>query len=345
MLRTHARETANAKPDFGGAEWRDLVEPLQPFLDDVVTELEGQVEQFDPEIAAYTRYALTNQGKHLRPVLLALSGRSIGPLSRDHVRVATIIEMIHLATLVHDDIMDEARVRRKRPTLAANWGNQISVLVGDCLFAHALTLAASFPTPVICRTVAQATNTVCSGEVLQTHRQLNFEVTRDEYFKVIGMKTAELFGLSCQLGGMLSGGSEDEMKSLRRYGMALGTAYQIYDDCVDVFGNEASAGKSLGTDLASGKMTLPILILLDQVDAAERARLEEWIRNWRPHYFERVAELMNRHHVLRESQRVLWSFLEEGREAIQNLPESEAVEALAGLLKFLGRQTIEIGAD
>ncbi|MBL6765712.1 MAG: polyprenyl synthetase family protein [Verrucomicrobiae bacterium] len=345
MLGTRIGDKTQPPPNFEGAEWRDLVEPLQPFLRDVVEELEGQVERFDPEIAAYTRYALTNQGKHLRPVLLALSGRAIGPLTHDHVRVATIVEMIHLATLVHDDIMDEARVRRKRPTLAANWGNQISVLVGDCLFAHALTLAASFPTPVICRNVAQATNTVCSGEVLQTHRQLNFEVTREEYFKVISMKTAELFGLSCHLGGMLSGGGEAEIKALRDFGMALGTAYQIYDDCVDVFGNEASAGKSLGTDLASGKMTLPILILLESVESADRARLEEWIRNWRPHYFERVAELMARHNILRESQRVLWGFLEQGGAALRELPDSEETAALSGLLRFLGRQTVEIGAD
>jgi len=345
MLGTKDKNITAAQSRFDGAHWQDIVEPLQPFLAAVVHSLETQVEEFDPEIAAYTRYALTNQGKHLRPVLMALSGLAVGETNEDHVKVATIVEMIHLATLVHDDIMDEAQIRRKRATLAANWGNQISVLVGDCLFAHALTLASSFPTPVICRKVAQATNTVCSGEILQSHRQLNFEVTREEYFKVISMKTGELFGVACELGGMLAGGSERETKLLRDYGIALGTAYQIYDDCMDIFGDEVSAGKSLGSDIASGKMTLPILILLDAVDDTEKARIQDWIRNWRPHHMERVVNEMKRHDVLRQSQRVIWDILEDAQSALDELDCGERSEPLSGLVKFVGRQTVDLGCD
>jgi octaprenyl-diphosphate synthase len=331
------------QPEFGGAQWQEIVEPLRPFLEDVIVDLERQVEQFDPEIAAYTRYALTNQGKHLRPVLLALSGNAVGKVGKDHVRVAVIIEMVHLATLVHDDVMDEATLRRKRPTLAAHWGNQISVLVGDCLFAHSLTLAASFPTPVICCEVAKATNTVCSGEILQSHRQLNFEVTREEYFKVISMKTAELFGLSCELGSLLTGASPAENKALRSYGMALGTAYQIYDDCVDVFGTETAAGKSLGTDLASGKMTLPVLLLLERASAEEAERAREWIKNWRPHHFEKIQEMMGKYEVLRASQQVIWDFLKSAQDSLASLPTGPGREALRDLTNFLGRQTVSLG--
>jgi octaprenyl-diphosphate synthase len=311
------------QPEFGGAQWQEIVEPLRPFLEDVIVDLERQVEQFDPEIAAYTRYALTNQGKHLRPVLLALSGNAVGKVGKDHVRVAVIIEMVHLATLVHDDVMDEATLRRKRPTLAAHWGNQISVLVGDCLFAHSLTLAASFPTPVICREVAKATNTVCSGEILQSHRQLNFEVTREEYFKVISMKTAELFGLSCELGSLLTGASPAENKALRSYGMALGTAYQIYDDCVDV--------------------TLPVLLLLERASAEEAERAREWIKNWRPHHFEKIQEMMGKYEVLRASQQVIWDFLKSAKDSLASLPTGPGREALRDLTNFLGRQTVSLG--
>src|SRR5262249_32001840 len=159
--------------------------------------------------------------------LVALSAAATGKLTDQHVTVAVIVEMVHLATLVHDDVMDEAETRRRRPTLAATWGNEISVLLGDCLFAHSLRLAASFPTPDICRAVASATNTVCTGEILQTHRRLNFQFTREEYFKVLSMKTAELFALSCELGARLSGASDAVQAALRDYGMALGTAYQI----------------------------------------------------------------------------------------------------------------------
>jgi hypothetical protein len=122
--------------------------------------------------------------------------------------VAVIIEMIHLATLVHDDVIDEAQLRRGRLTLAANWGNEVSVLLGDCLFAHALKLAASFPTPEICRAAAGAANTVCAGEILQSRSRGDFDVSRGHYFKMLAMKTGELFALSCDLGGYVSEASE-----------------------------------------------------------------------------------------------------------------------------------------
>lgn len=330
-------------PEESRAVWKRIVEPVQPFLDAVSRRLEEQVGAFDPEISAYARYALSNQGKQLRPALVALAANAAGRTTDDHVTVAVVIEMVHLATLVHDDVMDAAEIRRRRPTLAANWGNEISVLVGDCLFAHSLKLAASFPTPVICRAVASATNTVCSGEILQTHRRLNFAVSRAEYFKVLGMKTAELFALSCELGALLAGAGAAERTGLRDYGMALGTAYQIYDDCVDVFGSEASVGKSLGTDLASGKLTLPILVVLERASAEEKARLRELVEAWRPHHIEKVLALLRQHDALKESRRVIFQYLADANKALAVLPESEGRAALTTLGEFLGRQTIALG--
>jgi len=330
-------------PEESRAVWKRIVEPVQPFLDAVSRRLEEQVGAFDPEISAYARYALSNQGKQLRPALVALAANAAGRTTDDHVTVAVVIEMVHLATLVHDDVMDAAEIRRRRPTLAANWGDEISVLVGDCLFAHSLKLAASFPTPVICRAVASATNTVCSGEILQTHRRLNFAVSRAEYFKVLGMKTAELFALSCELGALLAGAGAAERAGLRDYGMALGTAYQIYDDCVDVFGSEASVGKSLGTDLASGKLTLPILVVLERASAEEKARLRELVEAWRPHHIEKVLALLKQHDALKESRRVIFQYLATANQALAVLPESEGRAALTTLGEFLGRQTIALG--
>ncbi len=330
-------------PEESRAVWKRIVEPVQPFLDAVSRRLEEQVGAFDPEISAYARYALSNQGKQLRPALVALAANAAGRTLDDHVTVAVVIEMVHLATLVHDDVMDAAEIRRRRPTLAANWGNEISVLVGDCLFAHSLKLAASFPTPVICRAVASATNTVCSGEILQTHRRLNFAVSRAEYFKVLGMKTAELFALSCELGALLAGAGAAERAGLRDYGMALGTAYQIYDDCVDVFGSEASVGKSLGTDLASGKLTLPILVVLERASAEEKAQLRELVEAWRPHHLEKVLALLRQHDALKESRRVIFQYLADANKALAVLPKSEGRAALTTLGEFLGRQTIALG--
>src|ERR1041385_2075529 len=281
MLAAETKAVAVAAPAKEAPHsWKQIVEPVEPFLEAVARQLAEQVQTFDPEIASYARYALTNQGKQLRPALVALSAGSVGQPNDDLVTAAVIIEMVHLATLVHDDVMDEAVLRRQRPTLAANWGNQISVLLGDCLFAHALKLAAGFPTPEVCRAVSAATKTVCSGEILQTHRQRQFRSSREEYFKVLEMKTAELFALSCDLGAWLGGATPAERAALRQFGLALGTAYQVYDDCLDLFGSEASVGKSLGTDLANGKMTLPVLVALERCGVADRATLERLIGNW-----------------------------------------------------------------
>src|SRR5437867_446090 len=248
MLATEIRAVAApesvALPTDPPFAWKQVIGAIDPFLQAVARRSAEQIKAFDGEIAAYAEYALTGQGKQLRPALVALSAGATGQWNDSHVTVAVIIEMVHLATLVHDDVMDEAEIRRGRLTLAANWGNEIAVLFGDCLFAHALKLAAGFPTPEICRAVAMATNTVCSGEILQTQQRRNFQFSQPEYFKVLEMKTAELFALSCELSACLSGTTPGARLALRQFGLAFGTAYQGYDDCVDLFGSEAAAGKS-----------------------------------------------------------------------------------------------------
>ena len=323
--------------------WTEIVAPIRPFLEEVAARLGQQVELFDPEIAAYAEYALTNQGKQLRPVLVALSAAAVGKLNDALVTVATIIEMIHLATLVHDDVMDAAELRRQRPTLAANWGNEISVLLGDCLFAQAVKLAASFPTPEICRAVAAATNRVCSGEILQTQQRRNFEFSRAQYLRIIEMKTAELFALSCELGASLSGATPLHREALRGYGMALGKAYQIYDDCLDLFGSEVTVGKSLGTDLANGKLTLPMLIVMEQGTTADQARLREWIEHWDAGLFPHVIKLLDRYDAQNESRLVVHEYLECARLALGLLPGSPSRRALISMTEFLEQQTDNLG--
>ncbi len=184
-----AVESKVASANAGGSpvtnpkrSWKHIVEPVEPFLEAVTRQLVRQVNDFDPQIVPYAEYALNGGGKHLRPTLVALTAGALGEINDAHVTAAVIIEMVHLATLVHDDVMDEAEIRRGRPTLAANWGNEIAVLFGDCLFAQALKLAASFPTPEVCRAVAMATNTVCSGEILQTQHRRDFHVSRARIF-------------------------------------------------------------------------------------------------------------------------------------------------------------------
>ena len=325
--------------------WNRIVDPVQPFLKSVVKRLEAQIEVFDPEIAGYVRYALTNQGKQLRPSLIALSGAATGGVHDDHVDVAVIIEMVHLATLVHDDVMDKASIRRRRPTLAANWGNQTSVLVGDCLFARALELAAEFPTPDICRAVARAANTVCSGEILQNKRQRQFESTRSDYFRILEMKTAELFALSCALGAGLNRPEAPPAGLWRRFGLCLGTAYQIYDDCVDLFGSESKAGKSLGTDLAGGKVTLPMLYLWERANDEEREIIQTMLDAWDPKHLSLLHQLLDRHDALEASQQVVTDLLDRARQQLANVPNSSSRDALIQMLEFMGLLMNSVGIE
>jgi octaprenyl-diphosphate synthase len=323
--------------------WKQIAEAVEPFLQATATLLAAQTDEFEPQIASYARYALTAQGKQLRPMLVSLSGESMGALHDSHLTVAVIIEMIHLATLVHDDVLDEAQLRRGRVTLAANWGNEVSVLLGDCLFAHALKLAASFPTPEICRAVASAANTVCAGEILQSRSCGDFEVTQSHYFKMLAMKTGELFALSCDLGGFLSEAQPARREALRQYGLALGTAYQLYDDCLDILGSESIAGKTLGADLAKGKMTLPILILRDRATPEETAVMRHWLAHWEPGFLPEVLKLAAKYEVLGESRVVIEQYLAAARQALMILPSTEGRRALGSLTNFLAEQIEALG--
>jgi octaprenyl-diphosphate synthase len=334
-----AAGTAHARRSQPAIAWKQIVQPVEPFLESVASRLAKQVNEFDPALAQYAEYALNGHGKHLRPTLVGLATNSVGKIGETHVTVAVIIEMVHLATLIHDDIMDEAEMRRGQLTFAANWGNEIAVLFGDCLFAQALHLAASYPTPEICRAVAAATNTVCSGEILQTRHRRNFELSRRDYFRVLEMKTAELFALSCDLAAFLSNATPAQRAALREFGLAFGTAYQIYDDCVDLFGTEKEAGKSLGTDLAKGKLTYPLLLAWERANAADRAELEGLVREWQPGAFSRVKELLVRYDTLRPALEQIERFLAQARQSLRLLPESGGRAGLAGVTDFLARQT------
>src|ERR1700722_1511723 len=295
--------------------WKQIADSVEPFRQKVAARLAAQTDEFEPQIAVFAQYALTAQGKQLRPMLVSLSGEALGEINDSHLTVAVIIEMVHLATLVHDDVIDEAQFRRGRLTLLANWGSEVSVLLGDCLFAHALKLAASFPPPEICRSVASATNTVCAGEILQNRCRGDFNVARSHYFKMVAMKTGELFALSCDLGAYLSQATAPRREALRQYGLALGTAYQLYDDCLDVLGSESVAGKTLGADLAKGKMTLPLLIVRERSTLEDQNQLRGWLDNWEPSLLPEVVELIEKYDAFAESRAVIQKYLESARQS------------------------------
>lgn len=325
--------------------WKYITGQVQPFLDQVGACLAKQIRAFDSDIAEYAQYALAQQGKQLRPLLMAFSANTVGRTDDSVVTAATIVEMVHLATLVHDDIMDAAQVRRGRPSVDARWGNQVSVLVGDCLFAQALHLAASYPGPEVCRVVSSATKIVCSGELLQTQISHCLDLDRETYFKILRMKTGELFALSCGLGADLAGGTAAQVELLRQYGMLLGTAYQLYDDCLDLFGSEATAGKSTGTDLRGGKLTLPVLVVLERADDRDKARLQELIMSWTQEYLPEVLALIDKYNALSECRNTLSDLCRQSVDCLALLPDCPSREELRRLPAFFEQQIDVLRVD
>ncbi len=235
--------------------------------------IRAQARAFDPAVEGYVAYAVESHGKRLRPALALLSGGATGNIGPDHFELAVVVELVHAATLVHDDILDSAELRRGQPTANAKWGNALSVLLGDCLFAHALKLASGFRSSEMLRRMAEAASEVCSGEIIQTQRRFDLNLSVPDYYRIIEMKTGALFAVATELGAFLNEATPAVIGAMRTFGLRFGTAFQIYDDVLDLAGDEAKAGKTLGSDLRKGKLTLPILYLLQQSDPAERERL------------------------------------------------------------------------
>src|SRR6266480_2906742 len=187
---------------------------VQPQLDEVSARIARQTEAFDPAIEGYISYALDSGGKRMRPLVALLAGAVTGTVTKAHIDLAVIVELIHLATLVHDDVMDEAERRRSQPTLNARWGNALSVLLGDSLFAHALDLSTKFDDAGISRAIARATRDVCTGEIIQTQRRFDLHLAVEEYFRIIELKTATLFAIAAELGAKLNNAPAPQVEAL-----------------------------------------------------------------------------------------------------------------------------------
>ena len=324
----------------------DLFACLQPQLSELDLFLRSQLDSFEPEIRQLVEYCLDVSGKRIRPSLVFFSGwHGDGLINPDLVRAAAVVEMVHLATLVHDDIMDGAETRRNRPTAARRYGVDAAVLLGDALLAHAVHVAAQFPSTEICRVVSEATRKVCAGEIAQTLRRGDPAVTLADYRRVIELKTAELFRLSCFLGSRLGGFEGGFVDAAARYGLRLGTAYQIYDDLADFFGEEKQIGKTLGTDLSGGKVTLPTLALLKKLPPAEREELLDEIRSRRAPPLERRRAVMNAYGVFADVAEQVKIELGAAAAALAPWSHLEATQHLASLLDLLREQVSRLSGS
>ena len=304
-------------------------------LASVEERIRAQAREFDPAVEDYVAYACESSGKRLRPALTLLAAGATGGIGAQHIDLAVILELIHAATLVHDDIIDGAELRRSQPTANAKWGNAISVLLGDCMFAHALKLSTQFENSEIGRRIAHSAAEVCSGEIIQTQRRFDLGLSERDYFKVIEMKTAALFAAATELGAMLNGSTPEITAALHAYGLKLGTAYQIYDDCLDIAGEESKAGKTLGSDLRKGKLTLPVLLLLQGASDSDRTQWSQAILSGGD-----VGEIVRATHQTGSLQRAIGTarnLLQEAVAAIGILPENPHRTGLQDLCKSVDR--------
>lgn len=279
-------------------------------------------------------YIIQSGGKRLRPALVLLAAGALDYRGRHHHDLAAVVEFIHTATLLHDDVVDESALRRGRETANAMFGNAASVLVGDFLYSRAFQMMVEVDDMRVMRVLSDATNVIAEGEVLQLMNCHDADVDEARYLQVIRYKTAKLFEAAAQLGAILGGASSGAEAGLAAYGMHLGTAFQIIDDVLDYSGQEAETGKHLGDDLAEGKPTLPLIYVMQNGLPDEAALVRDAIVQGGRDDFAEVLAAVRRSGALDHARRVATAESQRAVEAIADLPASQYKDSLLQLSAF-----------
>lgn len=315
-----------------------LAQLYAPILDDLHKSeliLRKEMRSKYPYVDELVRYGCLLGGKRLRPALLLLSAQATGKVNEQHLILAAVVEMIHTATLVHDDVLDEAEVRRHLATVNARWDNEASILLGDFLFTHAFYLASTLESTAGCRLIGRSTNIVCEGEIRQKGSRGKFEIGESEYLEILEAKTAQLCACCCELGARFSGASSVTVHQLAEYGRYLGIAFQIADDLLDLDGDEGTVGKSLGTDLNKQKPTLPIIRTLAAAETADRVELLEILEDTEPGQAARIRPYLHKYAAVKYTQQKALKFAELARQQLADLHDSTAADTLRQLTQFV----------
>jgi octaprenyl-diphosphate synthase len=292
-----------------------------------------------PFVQQLVEHSADFRGKRLRPALVLLTAKASGEIHSDHSVLAAVVEMIHTATLVHDDVLDESMIRRHAATVNAEWGNETAVLMGDYLFTHAFHLAASLETTLACRWIGHATNLVCEGEMQQVNNRGNFDLDEDAYFAIIRGKTAELTAVSCRLGAYYAGASETVVAAMEDYGRDLGVAFQIADDVLDLWGEERATGKSLGTDLEKQKLTLPLIRLLETSTPEVAESIRRLLAEAKPEDRHKIRDLLDQSEALQYAWSQAERYAAKAAAALDVLPESPCKAVLRTLTHYVVRRS------
>lgn len=284
-------------------------------------------------IRQIAEYIIGSGGKRLRPMVVCLSARACGYRGWDHVPLAAIIEFIHTATLLHDDVVDESEMRRGQESAHSVWGNAASVLVGDFLYSRSFQMMVEVNSMRVMEILSNATNLIAEGEVEQLLNMHDPEVTEERYFKVVEKKTAKLFEAACQLGAVLAERRELEV-DMASYGRSLGTAFQVTDDVLDYVGDGGKMGKNVGDDLSEGKPTLPLILCRQNLEREDRRLLDSAIRNGEVEHLERIMELIESSGALRRARQRARSFALAAKDATEAIEASKWTDAMQTLADY-----------
>jgi len=299
----------------------------------------GELDSWHVYVTDVLGHVTRFRGKRLRPSLLLLSAAATGRITRDHKILAAVVEMVHTATLVHDDVLDEAATRRHAATVNARWNNETSVLFGDYLFTHSFHLASALDSIRICRLIGRATNTVCEGELAQIHERGNFDLTEESYLQIIDAKTAELCALCCRLGAHVAGAEDAVADAIERYGRSLGIAFQIADDILDLLGCEEIMGKSLGTDLQKQKLTLPLIRLLNTSEEPDATHIRELLAHPNAHTRQALEPYLGQSDAIEYAYNCGDDYAAEARCSLECLDDSPARRVLEEITEFAVQRT------
>ncbi|MBE02619.1 octaprenyl diphosphate synthase [Marinobacter lutaoensis] len=286
-----------------------------------------------PLVQKIAEYIIESGGKRLRPLLVLLTTRALGYDRDDHLKLAAVIEFLHTATLLHDDVVDTSDMRRGRSTANAKWGNAPSVLVGDFLYARAFEMMVELQSLPIMDVLSRATAVIAEGEVLQLMNVKNPDLTEAQYMTVIHNKTAMLFEAASHTGALLAGASPEQAAGLKDYGKHLGLAFQLVDDVLDYQGDAETMGKNVGDDLAEGKTTLPLIHAMAHGAEAERRLIRQAIRKGGLEALPEILEIVSRSGAIEYTMNRAREQAEQARQRLATLPDSEHKTALLELTR------------
>lgn len=288
------------------------------------------------------RYLLLSGGKRVRPILLLLTAKLAGYTGDRKFPLSAMIEFMHTATLLHDDVIDHSHLRRGYPTVNSRWGSELSILVGDFLYAKAMALVVDDGDPTILGEITRVTMTMTEGQVLETLKIGDLSLTETEYFKIVRQKTAALFGACCVIGGVLGGLARPKTEALRRFGLSFGCAFQLVDDTLDFVGKEQHLGKPIGGDLREGKVTLPLIVTLQNAVSAEAEMVSRFMNGEgkSAEDFQRIVGLVQQYNGIEYALNEAGRYVQQAKRELQAFADCPAYDLMLELTDFIVKRDV-----